>query len=118
MAWSPLEGEKLLSGSDDKRIILFNVEAPGEGSVWNASEGVEDVKWSYFNQNIFASAQQDEKICLYILSKSGGIPGVGRISQASVGRRTQERCTLLTLIKNRITFCFRGEKIAILTFGT
>ncbi len=61
-----MDKEKILSGSDDRKIIIFEVEGMGRASnVWNASEGVEDVKWSYFNANIFGSAQRDEKVCLY-----------------------------------------------------
>jgi histone-binding protein RBBP4 len=65
LAWSPLDSQRLLSGSYDRRLLLFNMErleAP-EGS-WECSDGVEDVKWSSFNRNLMASAHCDEKVNL------------------------------------------------------
>ena len=60
LAWSPITNGQLLSGSDDEKIIVFDVNTPEAKSVeWKASGGVEDVKWSNFDSNMFASAQQD-----------------------------------------------------------
>lgn len=65
MDWSSITSGKLLSGSDDKNIFLYDLNQPSsEAFSWTASDGVEDVKWSNFDDKIFASAQQDGKICM------------------------------------------------------
>ena len=65
LAWSPIINGQLLSGSDDSKILLYDVAHPDVESVsWTAAAGVEDVKWSHFDPSIFATAQQDEHICM------------------------------------------------------
>ena len=65
LAWSPLVSGRLLSGSDDQKVILYDVAHPEVGSAkWEASSGVEDVKWSNFDESLFATAQQDERVCM------------------------------------------------------
>lgn len=70
LAWNPHAKNQLLSGSYDKKIIMWDIENYKSTSaiVFNAScnDGVEDVKWSNFNLSVFASAHQDEKVHLYI----------------------------------------------------
>jgi histone-binding protein RBBP4 len=63
LSWNPLLNGRLLSGSDDQKIFLYDVVHPDVESVsWTASGGVEDIKWSNFDDSIFATAQQDEKM--------------------------------------------------------
>lgn len=64
LAWSPHAKEKLLSGSDDRKIFLYDLTHPEKRRFWGASDGVQDVKWSFLDENIFGTAQQDEKICM------------------------------------------------------
>lgn len=60
LAWNPLINGKIISGSDDKKIIFYDANSlESEPVVWNASEAVEDLKWSNFDPHIFASPQQD-----------------------------------------------------------
>ena len=71
--WHPVQGEWLLSGGYDGKILQHEAEKGGEAMrAWDVGEGVEDVKWSHMNPEIFASAQQNQHVSLYIFSEIVG----------------------------------------------
>lgn len=62
--WHPTVDGSLVSGSDDGKVIIFDVAKAIETASFLASQGVEDVKWSHLDPSILVTAQKDEKICL------------------------------------------------------
>lgn len=64
MDWHPTVDGSLVSGSDDGKVIIFDVAKAIETASFLASQGVEDVKWSHLDPSILVTAQKDEKICL------------------------------------------------------
>ncbi len=54
--WSRSVGGRLVSGSYDRRVVMWEVER-GSRETWESAEPVEDVKWSH-DSNIFCSAEQ------------------------------------------------------------
>jgi WD40 repeat protein len=73
LAWSPREQGLLLSGSDDCRVCLWDVNGPDQLSsqvsplhTWDAhSLVVEDVAWSSHDDNAFASVGDDKRLKLW-----------------------------------------------------
>eukprot|EP00210_Caulerpa_lentillifera_P005887 g5629.t1 len=73
LAWSPFHDGQLLSGSDDKKICLWNISANTSSencmealSVYQSHEGVvEDVAWHMKHPNLFASGGDDHLLCLW-----------------------------------------------------
>lgn len=57
--WHPSQPGIILSGSDDKQIFMFDLFQGSQNANWQATDGVEDVKWSFLDPHIFGSAQQD-----------------------------------------------------------
>ena len=69
MDWHPKLEHRILSGSYDKKILIWDINKTGmDGSyepfyISSQSDGVEDVKWST-NENVFGSVGQDRVINL------------------------------------------------------
>ena len=73
LAWSPLEAGKLLSGSDDMKVCLWDTNAaPGKDSVLpplfsltSHTAVVEDVAWHAHHKDVFASVSDDKRLLLW-----------------------------------------------------
>ena len=73
LAWNPKQLGLLLSGSDDNKICLWDINQPDQLSPtidplmkWDAhSQVVEDVAWNQFNLNEFASVSDDKKLKIW-----------------------------------------------------
>ncbi|KAH0856913.1 hypothetical protein HID58_085174 [Brassica napus] len=72
LSWSPFKEGYLLSGSQDKKICLWDVSATPQDKVLNAMfvyEGhecaVEDVAWHMKNENLFGSAGDDGRLVIW-----------------------------------------------------
>lgn len=75
MAWNPLRRGILLSGSDDFRICIWDIEATNQNQLTqDAMENfeahnsiVEDVSWNNFDENIFITVGDDKKMKIWDL---------------------------------------------------
>lgn len=73
--WNTREQRLVVSGGMDRRICVWDVEAPREtGNALKPiceyhfhSTGVEDVNWNKINENVFASCGQDRLIAMYFV---------------------------------------------------
>jgi histone-binding protein RBBP4 len=73
LAWSNLEPGKILSGSDDCKVCLWDTAAaPSKGNSLNAlhcydshTAVVEDVAWHAHHKEVFASVGDDKRLLLY-----------------------------------------------------
>ena len=72
MGWSTKKEGYLLSGSDDKKICMWNVAACGsnteaqpEATFLGHTNVVEDVNWHYFNPDMFASVGDDKQLLVW-----------------------------------------------------
>ena len=71
--WNPQQSGLLLSGGDDNRICLWDVNQPDQLSPtidplvkWEAhTQVVEDVAWNHFSVNEFASVSDDKKMKIW-----------------------------------------------------
>ncbi len=73
--WSPLSKLHLLSGSDDARICLWDVNNAGPQvsaiSTWTGHDSVvEDVDWHHFSPHLFGSVGDDKSFCLWDTRKA------------------------------------------------
>jgi hypothetical protein len=80
-------------------------------------DGVEDVKWSNFNQSIFASAHSDGKLNLYQYVNTDGTLGLDNSALLSLGKRTKAKFTHLISIKKMSICCYLEEQMEIPIFG-
>lgn len=78
--WNPLRAGLLLSGSDDHRICVWDVNSQNQLSdtvdpmlkLDNAhSQVVEDVCWNHHDENEFASVSDDKKLKIWDLRQRG-----------------------------------------------
>ncbi|CDW89960.1 wd-40 repeat-containing protein [Stylonychia lemnae] len=75
LAWNPVHGGMLLSGSDDSLICIWDVNKPNQLNnsieplhTYEAhTQVVEDVAWNYFDGNLFASVSDDKRLILWDL---------------------------------------------------
>lgn len=70
LSWSPLEQCKLLSGSDDATICMWDLREAGETvnalNIWKGhNDIVEDVDWHKFSRHIFGSVGDDSKMVIW-----------------------------------------------------
>lgn len=73
LAWNPLRKGILLSGSDDFRICIWDIESTNQNQLTqDALENfeahnsiVEDVAWNNFDENIFITVGDDKKMKIW-----------------------------------------------------
>jgi len=75
LSWSPLNKLHLLSGSDDARICLWDMNNAGPQvsavNTWTGhSSVVEDVDWHRFSPHLFGSVGDDRCFCLWDTRKA------------------------------------------------
>ncbi|XP_047310618.1 WD-40 repeat-containing protein MSI2-like [Impatiens glandulifera] len=77
LSWSPFKEGHLLSGSNDRRICLWDVSAMPQDKVLNAKNVYEahkdvvgDVSWNLKNENIFGSVGDDGSLIIWDLRTS------------------------------------------------
>ncbi|CAK9436736.1 uncharacterized protein LODBEIA_P12580 [Lodderomyces beijingensis] len=70
LAWSPMEKGLLLTAADDKFVCVSDTNSSGNALIFKSSEQadiVNDAKWHFFDQNLFASVSEDDYTLLYDL---------------------------------------------------
>ena len=73
LSWNPIESGLLLSGSDDHKICMWDLNAHTKGDkvldrtkVYTAHTNVvEDVAWHLFHPSFFGSVGDDRKLCIW-----------------------------------------------------
>mmetsp|Transcript_19713 Transcript_19713/g.61728 ORF Transcript_19713/g.61728 Transcript_19713/m.61728 type:complete len:344 (+) Transcript_19713:387-1418(+) len=70
LSWSPHHKGRLLSGSDDAQICLWDINEAGESipcvSSWcGHSQAIEDVAWHLHCQHVFGSVSDDKSLLLW-----------------------------------------------------
>lgn len=68
LSWNPFQKGLLLSSSDDKTVVLTDINKAAESSVFSSqvhTDIVNDVKWHAFDQHVFGSVSDDETVLLY-----------------------------------------------------
>jgi len=73
LSWNPFIEGHVLSGSDDKRVCLWDISSSSKsGSSVNTlaiytghSDVVEDVAWHFHHENFFASCGDDKKVMIW-----------------------------------------------------
>jgi histone-binding protein RBBP4 len=74
LSWSTLQGGLVLSGSNDKKVCIWDINKTPNGTsiqplkqYLHHTEVVEDVAWNKIEPNIFGSCSDDKKMILYDL---------------------------------------------------
>ncbi len=73
LSWNPQTPGKLISGSDDYLICMWDVNAPNQltntleaSSIYEVhTQVVEDVCWNNFHGELFASVSDDKRLMLW-----------------------------------------------------
>lgn len=95
LSWSRLKHGHLLSGSDDSKICLWNINVKPENKVldamqtFEAHEGiVEDVAWHQRHEYLFGSVGEDQHLHIWDLRS----PSVAKPSQTVVAHESEVNC--------------------------
>lgn len=93
LAWNNYKKGYLLTGSDDRSVIVTDVERANDGSgivmhYKDHGDIVNDAKWHHFDENLFASASDDEYLRIFDLRtqsavssyKNSGTEGINCVS--------------------------------------
>ena len=75
LSWSPLEKSRLLSGSDDATICLWDLQEAGSIvqalNIWKGHKDVvEDVDWHKHSRHLFGSVGDDSKLIIWDTRKN------------------------------------------------
>lgn len=89
LSWNAFERGLLLSGSDDKSVVLSDINklAQGDPVVFKSevhTDIVNDVKWHSFDRNLFGSVSDDEKLLIFD-TRTPQKPVSGYYSEGSKG---------------------------------
>ena len=90
LCWSPLEKNRLLSGSDDATICLWDLTEAGQQvnamSTWKGHKDVvEDVDWHRFSNHIFGSVGDDSSLMIWDTRRGGEGAAVKNMQNAHNG---------------------------------